>query len=159
MQIPLPPTAQVVADVIGREATLLLASKCQYRHLSIPRGGIPSGSWIVREIGEKKAAALVAAFGGELLPLATCYHVHQAERDEAIRAANAAGKGITEIAETWRMSRTNVARILDVERAERNRRRTRQRMRQLREGGQIGGAIVTPDGGRGEGAQKLAGDL
>jgi hypothetical protein len=75
-------------------------------------------------------------------------------------------------------------RILDFQRAERNRRRTRHRMQALRDAnpehdrderarrklrprlhpdaddqGETPGAIVTPDGGGGAGAQKLAGEL
>jgi hypothetical protein len=133
MPIPLPPTAQVVAEVIGREATLRLAGKCQYRHLYVPSSPFPADHWVTREVGERHARALQAAFRGSLLPLASCYHVHQAERDEAIRAAHASGSGITEIAETFRMSRQNVVRILDFQRAERNRRRTRHRMQELRD--------------------------
>ena len=71
--IPLPPTAQLVADVIGREATLALAFTCQHRCVYVPLGRLASDSYLVRTIGEEKAKLMQRHFSGELLPMATCF--------------------------------------------------------------------------------------
>ena len=131
--IPLPPTAQVVADIIGRSATLLLASKCQYRHFYIPRQQLSASHWIVRTIGPRKASALQSVFGGELIPLANCYHVHQAERDAQIRAAARAGDPIHVIASRFKLSPGHIKRLLNKDQVERNRQQARERARRNRE--------------------------
>jgi hypothetical protein len=77
-EIPLPPTAQVVADVIGREATLALAMSCLYRCLYVPKGKLGPDSYLVRTIGEEKAKLMQKEFIGMLLPLATCHQPKQA---------------------------------------------------------------------------------
>ena len=76
-EIPLPPTAQVVADVIGRDATLALAFTCQHRCVYVPGGSLRSNSYLVRTIGKEKAELMKRHFEGELLPMATCYKIKQ----------------------------------------------------------------------------------
>lgn len=141
MPTPLPESAQVIAEVIGRAATLALASKCQYRHCSVPKRPLDNDHWIVRTIGRKKAVELQAVFGGEVVPLATCYAVHQAERDAEIRSALRAGQTPIQIAEAFSLSLKTIQRILDPELAERNRVAVRERKRQAPRG-----AIGTSDG-------------
>lgn len=133
MATQLPQTASVVADVIGRAATLALAAKCQYRHLSVPKRAIPDSHFIVRTIGRKKADALQKAFGGELLPLATCYHIHQAERDASIRDEHSAGRSPSEIAARFGLSVSHVIRITRPRYLEKNRTAARERARKQRE--------------------------
>lgn len=97
-EIPLPPTAQVVADVIGREATLALAMSCLYRCLYVPKGKLAPDSYLVRTIGEEKAKLMQREFCGMLLPLATCHHIAVFERQQRIRAAVAEGKTHAQVA-------------------------------------------------------------
>lgn len=97
-EIPLPPTAQVVADVIGREATLALAMSCQYRCLYIPKTRLASDSYLVRTIGEEKAKSMQREFAGMLLPLASCHHIAVFERQSRIRASVADGKTHAQVA-------------------------------------------------------------
>lgn len=130
MPTPLPESAQVIAEVIGRAATLALASKCQYRHCSVPKRPLDNDHWIVRTIGRKKAVELQAVFGGEVVPLATCYAVHQAERDAEIRAAFRTGRNALEISNAFQLSLKTIQRILDPVMAERNRVAVRERKRE-----------------------------
>lgn len=97
-EIPLPPTAQVVADVIGRDATLALAMSCLYRCLYVPKGKLAPDSYLVRTIGEEKAKLMQREFIGMLLPLATCHHIAVFERQQRIRAAVAEGKTHAQVA-------------------------------------------------------------
>ena len=104
--LPLPSTAQEVADVIGREATLTLARSVKHRCLYVPKttqsrhsaSGERSCAWIERTIGIDLTAKLVKEFGGMQLPLARCACVIIAERRAKIRAAFEAGKTSREIA-------------------------------------------------------------
>lgn len=109
----LPESAQVVAEVIGVSATLKLASKCQYRHCSVPKSPLKDDHWIVKTIGRKKAIELQAVFGGELIPLATCYSIHAAERDEQIAFNALEKKQLTVIATEFKVSIETVKRALD----------------------------------------------
>lgn len=97
-EIPLPPTAQVVADVIGREDTLALAMSCLYRCLYVPKGRLASDSYLVRTIGEDKAKLMQREFAGMLLPLATCHHIAVFERQQRIRLAVEEGNTHAQVA-------------------------------------------------------------
>lgn len=97
-EIPLPPTAQVIADVIGRKDTLALAMSCLYRCLYVPKGRLASDSYLVRTIGEDKAKAMQQEFSGMLLPLATCHHIAVFERQQRIRMAVEEGKTHAQVA-------------------------------------------------------------
>lgn len=97
-EIPLPPTAQVVADVIGRKDTLALAMSCLYRCLYVPKGRLASNSYLVRTIGEEKAKLMQREFAGMLLPLATCHHIAVFERQQRIRLAVEEGKTHAQVA-------------------------------------------------------------
>lgn len=97
-EIPLPPTAQVVADVIGREATLALAMSCLYRCLYVPKGRLASDSYLVRTIGNDLAKLMQREFAGMLLPLATCHHIAIFERQARIRKEVADGKSHAQVA-------------------------------------------------------------
>lgn len=149
----LPETAQVVADVIGREATLALAAKCQYKNLYVPKKGFEIRDWVTKAIGPAKAEKLVKIFGGESLPLPKCFYVYQQQRNLQMRQAYASGKTVQEIAEAFLMSLRNASRIVHPEQAERNRAYARERKRARATHPPIG----TSDGGLGEGGRKLAG--
>lgn len=112
--IELPESAQVIADVIGREATLKLAKATKNRKLYVPvtmcaghdvtQCGRTSkktrprctcrGHWIAGVVGDEMAVKLSQTFGGESLDLAPCYYVHAVERNHRIRHEHAAGKSI-----------------------------------------------------------------
>lgn len=107
----LPQSAQLIAEVIGRDATLALAKGCKHRKLYVPKvlcAGHSSvtgrtdgvvrrrctckGHWIARTIGDDLAVKLSWTFGGEILDLAGCYVVHALERNQRIRAEYDAGR-------------------------------------------------------------------
>lgn len=95
--IPLPPTAQEVADIIGREATLALARKVKHRCLYVPKH-MPPDYWIRREIGDELANKLQKIFAGEQVPLAKCKSIACEQRRIGIEAAFHEGKSVQEIA-------------------------------------------------------------
>lgn len=108
----LPETAQVIADVIGREATLRLAGKVSNRNLYIPKR-MTEDHWIARSIGYAKAHALATEFGGLLMSLATCEHYFTRERNARIRSEFAAGKSTLELAAAHEMTQRRVQQIVE----------------------------------------------
>jgi hypothetical protein len=72
-EIPLPPTAQAMAEVIGEESTLAIAFTTRHRCVYVPGGPLRSNSYLVRTIGKEKAQLLKTHFKGMLLPIATCH--------------------------------------------------------------------------------------
>ena len=108
----LPATAQVIAEVIGREATLKLASKVKNRNLYIPKR-VDDLHWISRTIGYAKAYALVQEFGGLLMSLATCEHYFTRERNARIRADYSAGRTTLELATIHDMTQRRVQQIVE----------------------------------------------
>ena len=111
--IPLPPTAQVIADVIGREATLKLAGKVKNRHVYIPYR-LDENHWISRTIGYAKAYALKESFGGLDLSLATCEHFYTRERNARIRDDYKAGKSTVELSAFYGLTIRRVQQIIYV---------------------------------------------
>jgi hypothetical protein len=109
---PLPESAQVIADIIGREATLALAGKVQHRALYIPKHPVPDRHMIPSLIGRQRAELLRVHFGGLLLPLAKCAEVHAAERDDSIRAGAKSGKTTRQLAELWGLTIRRVEQII-----------------------------------------------
>lgn len=110
----LPPTAQAIADVIGREKALALARACRCRTLYVPKALRP-GHWIIAVVGEHAARALVAEFPSFRLPLATCANVVKAERNRSICAAYRRGQCIVAIAKKHGLSPRQVRNILHAE--------------------------------------------
>lgn len=108
---PLPETAQVIADVIGREATLKLASKVSNRNLYIPKR-MEEHHWISRTIGYAKAYSLTQEFGGLLMSLATCEHYFTRERNAKVRADYLAGRSTLELATIYDLSQRRVQQIV-----------------------------------------------
>ncbi len=109
---PLPETAQVIANVVGRDATLKLASLVRNRNLYVPKR-LDEGHWISKTIGHAKAVALVQEFGGLLMSLATCEHYFTQERNVRIRSDFKAGKSTLEIAQEHGMTQRRVQQIVE----------------------------------------------
>ena len=109
---PLPETAQVIADVIGRDATLKLASKVSNRNLYIPKR-TDEHHWISRAIGYAKAYALTQEFGGLLMSLATCEHYFTRERNAKVRADYQSGKSTLELALIYDLTQRRVQQIVE----------------------------------------------
>lgn len=117
---PLPRSVQEIADVIGRDAALMLVDK-------LPRAYSPchpSGKVIlyvpqqvrvdhplVALLGIDLATKMVRAFGGMMLQPAICTALRVGERDEAIRAMRASGVSVQAIAREFRISDRQVRNI------------------------------------------------
>jgi hypothetical protein len=109
-QAPLPESAQVIADVIGREATLHLAKHLRYdgliysksrrcRLFYVPKlKRLTEAYWLVQVIGYENAKLLQDEFGGSLLTLAACSETLRGERNHRVVTAYKAGKSVQEIA-------------------------------------------------------------
>jgi hypothetical protein len=130
--IELPESAQVVADVIGRDATLQLTKVAKGRKIYIPvtlcaghgitRCGRSSketrprctckGHWLAATVGDELAVLLCRTFGGESLDLAPCYYVHAFERNRRIRDAFAAGKSQLDLRREHGMSERAIRYIV-----------------------------------------------
>lgn len=108
---PLPPTAQVIADVIGREATLILAGKVANRNLYIPYS-LGQDHWIARTIGYAKAHALKQEFGGLHMSLATCDHYYTRERNERIKADYLTGTSTIALAGKYDVTQRRIQHIV-----------------------------------------------
>ena len=108
---PLPPTAQVIADVIGREATLILAGKVANRNLYIPYS-LDDTHWIAKTIGYAKAHALKQEFGGLHMSLANCVHYYTRERNEHIKEDYLSGVSTITLADKYQISQRRVQHIV-----------------------------------------------
>ncbi len=131
-QIELPESAQVIAEVIGRTATLELAKRAKGRKIYVPktlcaghevrRCGRTSreakprctcrGHWIAETVGDALAVKLSRTFGGESLDLAGCYYVHAFARNERIREQHKAGVPIVRLMEEHGMSQRAIRYIV-----------------------------------------------
>lgn len=109
---PLPSTAQVIANVIGREATIALAGKCPYGTIYVPKATLPFSHWIVLTIGPVLAQRLQRAFGGEQLWLASCHRLYVQDRNRAIKEAARHGDPIPLIATRYGLTVRHVQGIL-----------------------------------------------
>lgn len=107
----------MIADVIGRDATLLLAKATKNRKLYVPKkmcaghevkrcgrtskelkqGCTCLGHWIANVVGDALAVKLSKEFGGESLDLAPCYYVHAVQRNHLIREQHKAGASIVSL--------------------------------------------------------------
>ncbi len=93
----LPPTAQVVAEVIGRDMTLRLARAVKFRSLYVPKY-LPTRHWLRDVLGDQAAETLAHEFQGMQLPLARCSNVYRADRDRKILAMREQGQSAKDIA-------------------------------------------------------------
>jgi DNA-binding NarL/FixJ family response regulator len=111
MPADLPPTAQVIADIIGRERTLRLARAVRFRGVYIP-ADMPARHWLRAVVGDSAAEALSREFGGIQLPLAKCSNVYRAERDRRILAMRGQGQTVKTIARTLNLNESTVRTII-----------------------------------------------
>ena len=111
MPAALPPTAQAVADVIGRDATLTLARSVKFRSLYIPKR-LPAGHWLRDVLGDQAAEALAEEFQGMQLPLARCANVFREERDRRILNLKREGTPVKDIARTIGMPESTVWKVV-----------------------------------------------
>lgn len=123
-QAPLPESAQLIADVIGREATLHLARHLKYDHLIYDKGRrcrmlyipkkkkLTDNYWLVQVVGLQNAILLQQEFGGCLLNLATCSETLRGERNAKINDAFKSGKSILEISALFGISTRSVYDIV-----------------------------------------------
>ena len=94
---PLPPTAQEIADVIGRAATLAIAARATHRCVYVPKHEAPD-HWIAQLIGAELFSKMQHVFAGEQLPLAKCSEIARHERNASVCAMYRDGRTINEIA-------------------------------------------------------------
>lgn len=111
MNAELPPTAQVVAQVIGRDATLALAACVKFRSLFVPKN-LPPRHWLRDVIGDRAAERLSQEFPSMQLPLAKCANVYKAERDRRILELRAKGVEPRRIAAQLDMPERTVRTVL-----------------------------------------------
>ena len=123
-QAPLPESAQMIADVIGRDATLHLARHLKYDHLIYDKGRrcrllyipkkkkLKDNYWLVTVVGLENATLLQQEFGGCLLNLATCSETLRGERNAKINDAYKSGKTILEISALFGISTRSVYDIV-----------------------------------------------
>jgi hypothetical protein len=131
-ELPLPSSAQVIADVIGREATLKLAGMLRHNKLYVPMsmcrghysqrwgksrkltfpGCCCRGHWIVDAIGEELAGKLGKTFAGEILDIAPCYKVVAYERNQRMRQMHEEGASVTELMSVTGLSKRAVFYVI-----------------------------------------------
>lgn len=123
-QAPLPESAQAIADVIGREATLHLAKHLRYDSLIYSKSRrcrlfyvpklkrLTEAYWLVQVIGYENAKLLQEEFGGSLLTLAACSETLRGERNHRVINAHKAGKSVQEIAKLHAIAPRTVYDIL-----------------------------------------------
>jgi len=121
---PLPETAQVIAEVIGREMTLHLAKHLKYENLHHARRGqcrllyvpkikkMTDDFWLVKIIGTENALKLQKEFGGCLLTLASCHETLIGERNYKICNGFKAGKSVTELSSLFGLSERSIYYIV-----------------------------------------------
>lgn len=110
--VPLPPTAQAVADVVGRQGALALASSVKSRTLYVPKS-MPAGHWIRSVVGDEAAEALAEEYPGFILPLANCSRVVKAERNAKIFQMHLDGQRTEKIAQVFRVSSRQVRNVIN----------------------------------------------
>lgn len=111
MNAELPPTAQVVAEVIGRDATLTLARCVKFRSLFVPKN-LPPRHWLRDVIGDQAAERLSNEFPSMQLPLARCANVYRADRDRRILEMRANGIEPRRIAAQLNMPESTVRTVI-----------------------------------------------
>ena len=112
--LPLPSTAQEVADIIGREATLILATLVAVhgpRGIYVPHK-MPENHWIVCAIGKELSAKLWREFHGMYVPLSKCWIIGITARNEAIKSAYSTGDSISVIASRFGITYQRVYQIV-----------------------------------------------
>lgn len=114
----LPPSAQELADVIGRERTLYLigqlprsGSRAWRVNLYVPKSLTPDHQ-LVRILGWADAMRLVREFGGMILQPSNCNFLHREFRNREVLRLRAAGVSIAVIAEAVELTQRQVRNII-----------------------------------------------
>jgi hypothetical protein len=114
----LPQSAQEIADVIGREKTLLLIgrlprspSRCWRVNLYVPKR-MPLDHWLIDLLGFEDAEKLRRMFGGEILQPSNCNQIAREFRNREVRRMSAAGMNSHEIAQAVDLTPRQVRNIL-----------------------------------------------
>lgn len=124
-------SAQEIADVIGREAALLLIGQAPRWPRKDRTGRRVPGEWVtlyvparltpdhflVRTIGWKAAQALCDQFGGEILQPGCCRGIYYAYRNESIKRLLATGLSSKTLAEWFEVSERHVRNLAREENA------------------------------------------
>lgn len=116
--LPLPPSTQEIADVIGREKALFLIGQLKPTPgrrwricLYVPRR-MPLDHWLVRLLGYQDAEALRREFGGIILQPGSCSHLVREFRNREVRRMAAEGMSHAEIADAVGLSSRHVRNLL-----------------------------------------------
>lgn len=118
---PLPRSVQEIADVIGRDAALLLVDSLPRAYspchpsgkviLYVPQSIRPDHH-LVQLLGWANAEKLVDSFGGMMLQPAICTALRVGERDEAIRGMRSRGISVQAIAREFGITDRHVRNIV-----------------------------------------------
>lgn len=116
--LPLPPSTQEIADVIGREKALFLIGQLKPTPgrswrvcLYVPRR-MPLDHWLVRLLGYQDAEELRREFGGIILQPGSCSHLVREFRNREVRRMAAEGMSHAEIADAVGLSSRHVRNLL-----------------------------------------------
>lgn len=114
----LPPSAQEIADVIGRDRALFLignlpaaGGRSWRRVLYVPKR-MPPDHPLVQLMGAEDAERLRRHFGGAILQPANCGYIARAWRDREVRRMAADGLPVPSIAASVGLSEYRVREIL-----------------------------------------------
>lgn len=120
---PLPPSAQEIADVIGRERTLYLIGRLPQSGsrkwrvcLYVPKRLAPDHP-LVDLIGWRDADLLRKEFGGMILQPSNCNYLHRDFRNREVRRMHGDGWSIADIAEAVELSDRQVRNIIAAEKS------------------------------------------
>lgn len=114
----LPPSAQEIADVIGREKALFLIgslprnSRRSWRVCFYVPKVMPLDHWLIRLLGYRDAEKLRREFGGTILQPSSCSQLHRMFRNREVRRLHASGMHEHMIAETFDLTEKHVRSIL-----------------------------------------------
>lgn len=111
--VQLPSTVQHIADVIGREAALMLVKRLPRAYskghtagqamLYVPHR-LPPGHRLIEILGEHDARKLSRVFAGEVMLLAACAEIQSAFRNHALRVEMMRGTKAREICRLFCLS-------------------------------------------------------
>lgn len=110
----LPESAQIVAEIIGREATLKIAQVCSHRQFYVPKNNPRGNNWIADLIGDQSFKKLQYHFGGCLVDLAGCSSIIKRERNKLIiEAHKTLGWSTSSIAMALEVSERTIQRVIN----------------------------------------------
>lgn len=110
-QLPLPESARLIEELVGRDATLRLASLAKHRKFYVPHN-IPDDHWIVMAIGREATTKLQKMLAGSNLDLAKCHRVFVFERNTRMRKDHREGATVLDLMRDNNMSKRAVRYII-----------------------------------------------